>query len=61
MPRLDLRGSRETWSAVCAVVSDAFLYPLLRDQYGAYGVMHNASDTGMYIISYRDPNVAGDV
>jgi presequence protease len=44
--------------AVTALVSDTYLYPLLRDQYGAYGVLHYASDSGMYIISYRDPNVA---
>ena len=43
--------------AVTALVSDSFLYPLLRDQYGAYSVMHGASDTGVYILSYRDPNV----
>ena len=43
--------------AVTALVSDSFLYPLLRDQYGAYGVMHGATDDGVYIISYRDPNV----
>ena len=45
--------------AVTALVTDAFLYPLLRDQYGAYGVLHSAmTDGGVYIISYRDPNVA---
>jgi Zn-dependent M16 (insulinase) family peptidase len=54
---LGLEGFTGDLDAVCAVVSDAFLYPLLRDQYGAYGVIHNASDTGMYIISYRDPNI----
>ncbi|MBQ8953962.1 MAG: insulinase family protein [Clostridia bacterium] len=45
--------------ALTAVVSDTYLYPLLRDQYGAYGVFHGAlSDGGVYVISYRDPNVA---
>ena len=43
---------------VVSVVQDIFLLPLLRDQYGAYGVLHSAQDrTGMYIVSYRDPNV----
>ena len=41
-----------------SVISDQFLYPLLRDQYGAYGAMHGFADQiGGYIISYRDPNV----
>ena len=44
--------------AVTALVSDSFLYPLLRDQYGAYGVFHGSyGEDGVYIISYRDPNV----
>jgi len=45
--------------AVSSLVSDLYLYPMLRDQYGAYGVMHAVSeDIGAYIVSYRDPNVA---
>ena len=44
--------------AVTALVSDAFLYPQLRDQYGAYGVLHGDMEDGsLYIVSYRDPNV----
>jgi len=43
--------------AVTSLVADSFLYPLLRDQYGAYSVMHGATDTGVYILTYRDPNV----
>ena len=43
--------------ALTGLVSDAYLYPLLRDQYGAYGVIHAASDDGVYILSYRDPNI----
>ncbi len=43
--------------AVSRYVSDAFLYPQLRDQYGAYGVDHTATEEGVYILSYRDPNV----
>ena len=45
--------------AVTSLVSDALLYPLLRDRYGAYGVMHSAMErAGLVMISYRDPNVA---
>ena len=44
--------------AVAALVLDKFLYPMLRDQYGAYGVFHGAMvDGGLYIVTYRDPNV----
>lgn len=44
--------------AVTSLVSDTFLYPILRDRYGAYGVLHAATeDDGIYMISYRDPNV----
>ena len=44
--------------AVTNLVLDKFLYPMLRDQYGAYSVFHGTmEDGGMYIITYRDPNV----
>ena len=46
------------WDAMTALVLDKYLYPKLRDQYGSYGVMHGLSeDFGLYIITYRDPNV----
>ena len=45
-------------SAVASLVSDAYLYPMLRDQYGAYGVLHDfMEDCGPYVVSYRDPNI----
>ncbi len=45
--------------AVTSYMMDTFLYPLLRDQYGAYSVGNGASDElGMYIFTYRDPNIA---
>ena len=45
--------------AVTSLVTDNFLIPLLRDQYGVYSVFHGADeDLGMYIVTYRDPNVA---
>ena len=44
--------------ALCNLVLDGYLYPQLRDRYGAYSVMHGAGeDLGMYVLSYRDPNV----
>ena len=44
--------------ALASLVSDMYLYPKLRDQYGAYSVMHGAGEhLGMYVLSYRDPNV----
>ena len=47
------------YSALSALVLDSLLYPQLRDQYGAYSVFHAIEDDlGMYLISYRDPNVA---
>lgn len=43
--------------ALTSFMSDAFLYPQLRDQYGAYGVQHAATEDGVFLFSYRDPNV----
>ena len=44
--------------AVTSLAADLYLYPNLRDQYGAYGVYNAASeDVGMYVLSYRDPNI----
>ena len=45
--------------AVAALITDDYLYPMLRDQYGVYSVFHGfVEDGGPYIITYRDPNVA---
>ena len=56
---LGLEGFDAGLQVVTALVEDQFLYPLLRDQYGAYGVMNGADeDAGMYVVSYRDPNLA---
>ena len=35
-------GYSGAMDAMCSLVSDGLLYPLLRDQYGAYGVFHGA-------------------
>ncbi len=55
--QLGLDGYAGELDAVAGLVSDAFLYPMLRDQYGAYGVMHYAVEDGIYLLSYRDPNI----
>ena len=44
--------------AVSSLLDDGYLYPMLRDQYGAYGVFSGfLTDAGGYVISYRDPNI----
>ena len=57
---LGLEGYDAGLDAVTALVSDAVLYPMLRDKYGAYSVFHGADedpDEGVYVVSYRDPNI----
>ena len=55
---LGLEEFEGSFDAVTALVSDLYLIPLLRDQYGVYSVWNAALErTGMYLISYRDPNV----
>lgn len=56
--RIGLDAYSGDLDAVASVISDMYLYPLLRDQYGAYGVLAGfTEDGGAYLISYRDPNV----
>lgn len=40
-----------------SLVNDMYLTPRLRDQYGTYGVIHGEDGKGVYLITYRDPNV----
>ncbi|MBQ6594305.1 MAG: insulinase family protein [Clostridia bacterium] len=56
---LGKQGYDASLDAVTALISDVFLYPLLRDQYGAYSVIHSATEdaNAVYIITYRDPNI----
>ena len=45
--------------ALTALVGDVFLVPQLRDQYGVYAPWTGAiTDGGLYLLTYRDPNVA---
>ena len=44
--------------AICGIISDRILVPTLRDQMGVYTPWCAPySDRGIYLISYRDPNV----
>ena len=55
---LGMEGYSGSLDAISSIVSDKYLYPMLRDQYGAYGVMTGfIEDFGAYIVSYRDPNI----
>ena len=47
-------------SVVCTLLQDQVLTPVLRDQMGAYGGFCSVydEDKGLYLISYRDPNLA---
>ena len=53
----------ETYSAdldaVASLVTDLYLMPQLREQYGVYSPMHSfIEEAGTYILAYRDPNIA---
>ncbi len=54
---LGIEATTGELDAITRLVADSFLYPLLRNQYGVYGVDHGASEDGVYILSFRDPNV----
>ncbi len=43
--------------ALTTLVTDTYLMPLLREQYGAYSIFHGAAADGIYLMTYRDPNV----
>lgn len=57
---LDVLGLEESGAldALMSVVYDRYLFPMLRSTGGAYGCLTGASREGLYLISYRDPNVA---
>ena len=55
--QLGVDGYSGAMDALTSFMSDAFLYPQLRDQYGAYGVQHAATEDGVFLFSFRDPNV----
>ncbi|MCR5160276.1 MAG: insulinase family protein [Lachnospiraceae bacterium] len=55
---LGLEGYTGDLDVLTSIIADGYLYPILRDSYGAYGAFHWANDVGIYVISYRDPQVA---
>ncbi len=58
LSRLGIEEYDAGMAAVSSFVADNFLIPSLRDQYGVYGAFNNVEeDLGMYLISYRDPNI----
>lgn len=55
---MGVEGYAADLDAVSAFVTDAYLFPMLRDQYGVYTPMHGFSETsGAYLMTYRDPNI----
>lgn len=53
-----LEGFDGRLDAVTKLVSDAFLVPQLRDQYGVYTPWSAATEDYFMVYAYRDPNVA---
>ena len=57
-PSIGLEDYDAGLDALFALVSDVYLVPLLRDQYGVYSPLSGAlSDGGVYMLTYRDPNI----
>lgn len=44
--------------ALCGLVSDSFLIPMLRDAYGVYTPENYATEDYFALYAYRDPNIA---
>ena len=58
-PDLGLDAFHGDLDGVTALVLDMYLYPMLRDAYGVYGILHGAAVRyGSYLITYRDPNLS---
>ena len=45
-------------NAVNSLIADAFMVPLLRDQYGVYTPIAYAEEQFLYFYTFRDPNIA---
>ena len=55
---LGLEDFDASLAVISQMVSDQFLTPILRDQYGVYTPFASANqDIGVYLLAYRDPNV----
>ncbi len=57
-PSVGLEAYDAGLDAMMSLVSDLYLIPLLRDQYGVYTPFSGAiEDGGVYLLTYRDPNI----
>ena len=55
---MGLDGYTADLDAVASLVTDLYLFPQLREQYGVYTPLHAyIDDAGVYFVSYRDPNI----
>lgn len=43
--------------ALASLISDTYLIPMLREQYGVYSPNILFNDYGVHILAYRDPNI----
>ena len=43
--------------ALASLISDTYLIPMLREQYGVYSPNISFNDYGVHILAYRDPNI----
>ncbi|MBQ8136267.1 MAG: insulinase family protein [Clostridia bacterium] len=55
---LDMEDYNGSLDVISTLVSDMFLIPQLRDQYGVYTPFSGATDSVVYMLTYRDPNIA---
>ena len=55
---LGMEGYDASLNVITTLVSDLYLIPQLRDQYGVYTPWAGAiDDYGVYLLTYRDPNI----
>ena len=56
---MGLEGYTADLDAVANLVTDRYLFPQLREQYGVYTPIHSflSDGSGGYFIAYRDPNI----
>ena len=55
---IDPEADGTAYAALGQLVTDQLLFPVLRDQMGAYGAYCESDEDMFYLFTYRDPNVA---
>ena len=45
------------FAVVSSIIDDKFMFPVLRYKYGAYGAGSDVSANGIYLYTYRDPQI----